>query len=554
MRQPAAPVKPRRSKFASFPAPVGGWIANTNLSAPGARLPDGTKVTGAAMLENWFPTATGIRMRGGSQQHAVIGTEGAQVTSLFRYINGNNAKMFAANATAIYDVTTPTQSEDLFYVNGAGSFYVDHDGKFVIKSGTPDASVGSLTGGDWSVIQFATSGGVFLRCVNGLNTPLVFDGTTWGTTPAITGLTASELSYVWSFKNRLFFIQKDTLDAWYLDVDAIGGAATKLPLGGVFARGGSLLFGSTWSLDTGSGLSEQCVFITTEGEVAVYQGSNPGDANAWSKVGVYRIGKPRGAKAWVRAGGDIVIATDIGFVPLSQAIQRDFSVIAPAAVSYPIEDEWNKVVKDRSQLTWQGEVWPTKQMVALALPGTSSDHEYIFVANARTGAWAKYTGWGATCILEFLGRFFFGTFDGHIIEGEVTGLDRANSYTAVCVPLFDNLKAPASLKSGLEARIIYRAHAEAAPRLSLQYDYNISLPAAPDDETVDAGNIWGAGVWGTSTWGEAAQLNSYQEWQSTPGGGYAVSVATQITSGSASSPNVEMVQTDLTYDIGDVGT
>src|SRR3546814_7978346 len=58
-----------------------------------------------------------------------------------------------------------------------------------------------------------------------------------------------------------------------------------------------------------SGLSEQNIFVSTEGEVAVYQGSDPGEAATWSKVGVYRIGKPLGARAHFRGGGDIAIAT-----------------------------------------------------------------------------------------------------------------------------------------------------------------------------------------------------------------------------------------------------
>jgi len=53
-------------------------------------------------------------------------------------------------------------------------------------------------------------------------------------------------------------------------------------------------------------------------------------------------------------------------------------------------------------------------------------------------------------------------------------------------------------------------------------------------------------------WGTAAVKKTFQQWASTPGAGYALSPATQITSGNISAPDVEMVQVDLTYDIGDV--
>src|SRR5690242_21196690 len=93
--QPAQPVQPT-DQLASFPAPTGGWIANTNLAAPNARKPDGSPVNGAAMLVNWRPTATGISMRGGSQRYAIVSKDGSEVTALFDYKNGNIQKLFAA--------------------------------------------------------------------------------------------------------------------------------------------------------------------------------------------------------------------------------------------------------------------------------------------------------------------------------------------------------------------------------------------------------------------------------------------------------------------------
>jgi hypothetical protein len=556
VRKPAARVKPRLARDKTFPAPTGGWIANQSLATPGAQRADGTKVQGAAVLENCFPTATGVRMRRGSQRHAIIGDGSLPVVSLFAYANGNNRKLFGATEAAIYDITTPEYTGEFFLVDDDGNFLVDEFGNFLVLEGDPiPAEVDDLTGGAWITVQFATSGGTFLRMVNGADTPLVYDGTGFDTDPAITGLTPSTLSYVWAYKQRLFFTQKDTLDAWYLPVDTIGGEAVKLPLGGVFGRGGSLVFGATWSLDSGSGLSEQCIFVTTEGEVAVFQGTNPGDAAAWSKVGIYRIGRPLGPKAWIKAGGDIVVATDIGFVPLSQAIQRDIAALSPAAVSFPIEDEWNRAVRERGAMDWNCEVWPTKQMVVVALPQESGTQKQMFVANARTGAWGNYIGWGANCVAVFGDRFFWGADSGRVIEGEVTGREEdLTPYTMTVVPLFDSLKSPAALKTGLQARAVMRAAAPVNGKLSLQSDYRVSLPAAPDDTSTPAGSVWGTAVWGSSNWGESAELTARQDWRSVPGSGYALSVALQVTSGSTTPPNIELVQIDFTYDQGAVGS
>lgn len=557
MRTPAARTqpKPRVAQLKTFPAPVSGWIANQNLLVPNARKPDGSAVQGASVLENWFPTATGVRMRGGSDQFASIGDASDSVTSMFAYVNGNNEKLFATTASAIYNVTTPVLPTNEFIVDDLGNFLVDDLGNFIIsRRSVPAPDVDLLAGGEWSVVQFATSGGTFLRAVNGVDTPLVFDGTSWATTPAITGADPTTLSFVFVSKSRLFFIQKDTLDGWYLPVNSIGGLAVKLPLGGVFTLGGSLIFGGTWSVESGDGPSEQTVFVTSEGEVAVYRGGDPSDATVWTKVGVFRIGKPRGPKGFIRAGGDLVIATDIGLIPLSTAFQRDVAALAPSAVSYAIEIEWNRAIAERSASGWHMALWPTKQMMLVAPPTPVGSQALLLAANARTGAWAPFTGWNVTCLQTFGDRLFFGSDSGKVIEAEVTGADQGAAYTCVCVPLFDPLKSPAAKKVGLQARAVLRATSQPNPKMSLQADYTVNLPAPPDDTTVTADNVWGAGIWGTSRWGTAADKTTFQQWRSVQGAGYSLSPATQITSGNISPPDVELVATDLLFDVGDVGT
>lgn len=528
MRRPAAPVKPRLAKMATFPAPVGGWIKNVNLATPDARRPDGSKVNGAFLLENWFPTATGVRMRSGSTEFAVVGDGSLDVVSLFAYANGNNQKLFGATSEAVYDVT------------GGGD--------------VSSEDISGQSGGDWSVVQFATSGGTYLRMVNGADTSQVFDGTSWSTSPALTGVSSAALSHVWAHQKRLFFIQSGTLDAWYLTADAIGGALTKLPLGGVFKRGGSLLFGASWSLESGSGLTAQCVFVTTEGEAAVYQGTDPSSTSTWALVGVYRIGKPLGPKAKIDAGGDLVIATDVGFVPLSQAVQRDYAALSPAAISYSIETAWNDAVANRSSANWHCEVWPTKQMVLVCLPTPSGSTPTMLVANARTGAWAPYTGWNGTCLQLFGTRMFFGSTDGKIIESEVGGDDQGAPYTASCIPLFDPLKAPASLKTALLMRATVRAPVEVIPQLSLQKDFVANMPTVPDAALIAAGDVWGVGIWGVAKWGVEAVLKVFQRWQSVSGSGYSIAPGIQVTSGNISAPDLELVQVDVTYDQADIVT
>lgn len=536
--------KPKTYQTYSFAAPTTGWVANGNLAAP--------QPGGATILENWFPTSTGAKMRRGSDIYATLGDASLPVAALFTYSNGNQEEMFGATSTTIYDITTITSPVNYIIATEDGDPLETDTGDTMGQNSTEGLDVlTGLTGGDWSVVQFETAGGSFLRGVNGKDTPFVYDGTTWGTSPAITGVVPEDLSFVWSFKNRLFFIQKESLNAWYLPVDSIGGAAVKFPLGGEFSLGGSLVFGASWSRDAGDGMNAMCAFFSSEGEVAVYQGSDPGSATTWSQVGVYRIGKPLGPKAFIPAGGDLVIATTIGFVPLSQAVQRDYAALSPAAVSSPIETEWNEAVRLRSSAPWHAIVWSEGQMMVIALPSVNDQPPMMLVANTLTGKWAPFSNWDGTCLCTFKGRLFFGSEAGKVIEANVSGLDQGLPYTATFVPLFDQLGVPGR-KTASMARAVLRASTAIRERLSIQTDYDIKLPPVPDAAPVEVVGVWDGAVWGESVWGEQTPTRTQQNWRSVYGTGDAIAPGIQITSGSIAPLDVEIIRFDVAFEPGDV--
>lgn len=412
--------------------------------------------------------------------------------------------------------------------------------------------LGNITGGPFQNNETITDGAGGSATADGTVT-LLYNGIT-GVLPDGSALQTSDFSYVWSFKGRLFFLRKDSLDAYYLDIDAIGGTAHLLPLGAEFSLGGTLVIGSTWSPYTGDGLKDNCIFMTDEGEVAVYDGNNPADANNWVKVGRYNTGKPRGPKAFIRAGGDRVFATDIGFLPLSQSLQVDISVLSSSAVSYPIETAWNEAVRLRSTESWDAIVWPEKQMVVVALPTVNEQPPAVYVSNARTGAWANFTNWSATCLEIFNGRLFFGSQDGKVVEAYVTGLDQGTPYTATYIPLFSDFGDAGAQKIGLMGRLQSRGPNEIQPQISVSENYVVSLPAAPAAAAVPTGSEWGTGIWGTSTWGTAQARIWQGDWQSTGGLGYSLAPAVQITSGSLLPLDSELISIDFSYQQAEWGS
>lgn len=512
--------KPIKSDLKKWPAPIGGWVSNTALadgSQPG--IPQG-----AAILDNFFPTSSVVRLRRGREVFATLASD---VLAMFSYKNGLNEKLFAATVSQIFDVTT----------------------------GTPSLIFGSFTSGDWSFVQFATTGGIFLVGVNGANVGVIYNGTTMtplaATFPG--GLTSADMSHVWIYKNRLWFAQKNSLNAYYLAVDSIAGAATAFPLGGVFGKGGSLLFGQTWSLDAGAegGLSEQNIFCSTEGEVAIYQGSDPSVASDWQKVGVYRIGTPLGKNAFVRGGGDIAIATSVGLVALSKAITLEVTSLNVATISYNIADAWSDAVKQRGLEGWCCEIWPEQKMAFVSPPDlVGSTAAVAFVSNTETGAWCRFTNWRMLCTEVFQGKLYFGSTGGAIYLANQTGMDGTLTYTGVCMPLFEDLGSPASLKVGKMGRTTTRSLGPANGITSLHVDFNMNMSSPPDASGGTSDNLWGTGVWGVSIWGSINPEYLEQQWQSLGGAGYSLSLSYQVTSGSSAPLDSEIIRFDMTTTAG----
>ena len=285
-------------------------------------------------------------------------------------------------------------------------------------------------------------------------------------TGAITGVATTGLSAVWKFKSRLFFVQGGSMSAWYLGVNSISGAATELPLGAIFSEGGSLLFGASVSYDAGNGPDDFCVFVTTNGEMAVYQGSDPSSASTWAIVGTYRIGRPIHKNAWFKAGGDVGILTDDAVVSVLSAMKTDRAGLRKSAISFPIETLWRKAVDERFSgvLPFSCVMWPAQTMLVVGVPANSSQSKYNFAVNTGTGAWTRFTGWDIRCLIVYKDSLYFGTSSGTIVQGDVTGSDQGEPYSAVVIPKMSTFGAPTE-KVALHCRMVARANNEFAPQL-----------------------------------------------------------------------------------------
>jgi len=498
-----AAIKTRPHSDQVFKAPTRGWVQSGNIvSAPTDQ---------AEVLDNIFPTAQSGRLRGGCSVHADIGDP---IVRLFAYSSGPSEVLFAATATDIWDTSSL----------GA-------------------AALASQTSGDWSVTQIVTAGGSFLVGVNGVDTGWTFNGSTFSAL-SLTGIAEEDVSQIWLYKERLFFIEKGTMSAWYLPVKSIGGTAVEIPLGSVFRRGGSLLFGATWSLDTGSNIADACIFVTTNGEIAVYQGNDPSSSSTWALSGVYDIGKPIDKHAFFKAGGDLAIMTSDGIVPVSAALRKDRAALQADAITFPIEDAWANVIAQRTtEYPITATLWQSQTMLLVGVPGKN----IAYVANARTGAWCRYTGWDVRCSAVADDQLYFGTNDGLVMKAESGGNDNGVAYTGAYVPKFSQC-GYAGIKVANHGIVTIRSNSGNNFVLSAHSDYQVGTVTPSSALVSTDSSVWGTGVWGTFIWGGSNSLDVSTIARTVSAEGYSLSLGVYVTSNQTIRPFFEILATRLRFE------
>ncbi len=517
-RKPVAPQQQYITYDKMLPSPLAGWVSATNLAEPVKRS--------AMLLENWFATRRTVRMRGGSFRHATVGAP-AQCQSLFVYKFGTLEKLFGTTSGAIYNISSPADPDV-----------------------APAADITGQTSGYYSTAHSANaSGTVFMTVVNGTDTRQLYDGTTWATTPAITGVTSANLSHVWVFANRLFFVEKNTLNAWYLDVDAVGGAATKFSLAGIFQNGGNLLTGGTWSVDAGDGMHDQCVFISDNGEVVVYQGTDPDTAATWVKVGRYETGLMLGKNAMLKVAGDLILMTVDGFVPMSMVKALDRAALGLNAISRNIEPDWKAEAHARPT-NWTVVKWPEKEMTLIGLPYGANLENICFAVNSETGAWAKFTGWDTNCVALFNNNVYFGNNSGRVLIAESGGYDDGAVYTARYVGQHENLGHEGATKIAQLMRSTFVVSTPFTPKITVSTNFNGVLPSPPSAATVPVGDTWDVGLFDVAVWDNSLTQTVTTRWRSVAGQGFVLAPVVQVTSGATTAPGVEMVMNHVKFGLG----
>lgn len=489
----------------SHPSPYLGWNARGNLANMDPKE--------AIQMDNVFPGVQTVGVRKGSATHATGAA--ANIKALLPYSGASTNKLFACASTGIYDVTA---------------------------AGAIGAAVASCTNGEWESLNIATAGGNFLFCVNGTDSAKTFDGTTWAV-PAITVATSSTWNYVALHKKRIWAIEENSMKLWYLPVDSIAGAATLFPVGSLFKKGGYLVAIGAWSLDGGSGLDDLFVIVTSNGEIAVYQGTDPASSTTWQLVGVYTVGKPVGKKPLLDYGGDLLYLSQVGLVPLSSLTQSTV-IDRSKQISYNIDGAFLDAADAYGSIYgWQMLTHNHHNLLIVNVPVSLDSFSYQFVMNTITKAWCRFIGWNATCWAEFNGLIYFA--GGTTVYQAWTGTTDSGEPIQASVMQAYSYLGSRQQKNVVLARPNFGLSGSAQISLALDTDFKtfngetiFTYAPAPD------GAIWDVDLWDTGIW-DSGSSTFEPKWTTVPGDlGYLHSFRLQI---STSSGNFVWTSTDFAH-------
>jgi len=567
-----AVAQQRRAVTASVPSPIGGWNARDSVAE--------MNPLDAVVLNNFYPTPSEIQLRKGYTQYAT-GISG-QVDTLMQYSGGATSKLFAAAGSVIYDVSsagvatsvvTGQGSDRLQYVNAStagGNFLTAvngtdsaliYDGTNWVKYATISTAqtISNLTssGTTCTLVTSAAHGlitgnqvtitGASPSQYNGTFRITVTNGTTFtytalsapATSPAsplgsytvakfITGVDSSNLIHVNLHKDRLYFVEKDTLNFWYLGVNAISGAATSYPLGAIARNGGYIMAMGTWTLDAGYGVDDYAVFITNNGEAIVFKGSDPSDPTDWSLIGVWQLGQVFARRCFFKFAGDLLLITQDGITPLASALQSsrlDPRINITDKIYYAVSEAADLY---NAEFGWQIHYYAKQNMLIFNIPVIGGQQQ--FVMHNITKAWASFSGINATCFEVYDENMYFGGngFVGRFWDGLS---DNDQNIKASCQQAYSYFDARGQLKRFTMVRpILFTDNGLPTILCGINTDFDTqnNVGQVSFNPALVSVGIWDTSLWDDAEWGGGNTIS--KNWQGVTGIGYAGGIILNIAS------------------------
>lgn len=497
-------VQPQTAQALALPAPTGGL----NDFDPLANMDASFMIDGM----NVFPDTGMLLCRPGYQ--IVQDSLGAPVKTIIEYRGHDGSiQRFAATDAGIYEIGTP---------------------------GTAPL-VKALTNGDLNYVQFSNAGNTYLIACNGVDAMVLYDGTAWKsfttvTTPVapgeIKGINPADVIDVYTHSARLWLVKKNSMEAYYMPLDAVGGEAKVFLVGTNFTRGGYLLKLMRWSSDTGKGIDDRLIFITSAGEIASYSGTDPSSADDFALDAVFFLAPPLGDRCVCEFGGDILIMSRRGLMPASSLLYGTATEQMEGGVlSRRINRRLQALTGQWMALPFPIEVFVhvELQWITINIYDPDLHKPTQFVMNLLNGAWGRFD-YPVRTLRTIDNITYMGTEDGRVLlvtkngyrdELDIDG-ESGQPIQGWAQGAYTYLDQPTVNKHGKLIRPVFQAEVKPSFRMRVLADfrtdaYNVAVPPG----LALANAKWDVSMWDLANW--AGLENVYRPWLSANALGYAFS-------------------------------
>ena len=478
------------SQATTLPAAIDGINTVTSLAT--------MKPTECIFSMNILPEDFGMKVREGYREWA-NGWTGDPARTIISFEGNVDAddKMWVANAEGIWDVS--------------------------VEGTTAPAQVftwpsSALNAGICSYVNFTNDGlDRFVLLCDGENGYHIWTQTTdtWAQGSMTGGgIDVELLNFVMVWKERLWFIQRDSALAVYLPPNDFAGNPEEFNFGDQFRFGGSLSSIHNWTLDGGNGIDDYLVALSSSGDVIIYTGTDPADASSFGLVGSWYVGKlPAGNRNASEYSGELYILSVQGLLPMSGVLNGSFKQEDEQSYLTAKVSPFIRALMDTSlnEFGWHVHIHAKQSLLYINSPARIAAEQVALTLYFGNNAWGGIRGLDKSHTANWQGEIFWtdintnkifrqtGTVDAVFLDQEADGEPQAIDWQVLSS--YQNYGTPAMYKRVQYIRPIFVGNGTPAFNVQAFYDFDIGELTQPPTFIGGADGIWNTGTWNAAQWG-----------------------------------------------------
>jgi hypothetical protein len=288
----------------------------------------------------------------------------------------------------------------------------------------------------------------------------------------------------------------------------------------------------TWTQDSQQTVDEYLAFITSRGQVIVYQGTDPATATTFALVGLYQIGAPIGRRCFLRISGNLWVICKDGVLPMSEMLTLDRAASAKVAPTTMIQNAMMASARNYSgNFGWQFIAYARGQLAILNIPQVENNTSVQYVMNTLTGAWCQFTGLNVNCWEVLNDVPYFGANDGNVYQwdtgaGDYVDASAETTITATVQTAFNYFETRGRLKRWTMTRPILTTDGSVTPGIGLNVDFGSGAPVSIPSTATTGSAQWDNAIWDQAVW--PLNTATVANWTTIEGIGQCASIITTV--------------------------